>query len=30
VAYCVAFTPDGKALVSGHDNQMVYVTSIGP
>ncbi len=30
VAYCVAFTPDGKALVSGHDNQMVYFTPLGP
>jgi WD40 repeat protein len=27
-AYCVAFTPDGKALVTGHDNQIVYVTPL--
>ena len=30
VAYCITFTPDGKALVSGHDNQMVYITPITP
>src|SRR5262249_43153074 len=29
VAYCVTFTPDGKGLVSGHDNQVVYVTPLG-
>jgi WD40 repeat protein len=29
VAYCLAFTPDGKGLVSGHDNMMVYVTPVG-
>jgi DNA-binding beta-propeller fold protein YncE len=28
-AYCVAFTPDGKALVTGHDNKSIYVTPIG-
>jgi WD40 repeat protein len=27
-AYCVAFTPDGKALVTGHDNSVCYVTPI--
>jgi hypothetical protein len=30
VAYCVAFTPDGKGLVSGHDNRMIYLTPTGP
>jgi WD40 repeat protein len=30
VAYCVTFTPDGKALVSGHDNAMIYVTPLTP
>jgi WD40 repeat protein len=29
VAYCVTFSPDGKTLVSGHDNQMIYLTPIG-
>ena len=28
-AYCVIFTPDGKALVTGHDDKNVYVTQIG-
>ena len=27
-AYCIAFTPDGKALVTGHDNKICYVTPI--
>jgi hypothetical protein len=30
VAYCVTFTPDGKALVSGHDNGRIYVIPLGP
>ncbi|HEX5272062.1 MAG TPA: WD40 repeat domain-containing protein [Gemmataceae bacterium] len=30
VAYCVAFSPDGKLLVSGHDNGMIYLTPITP
>jgi WD40 repeat protein len=25
-AYCVVFTPDGSALVTGHDNQVCYIT----
>jgi WD40 repeat protein len=29
-AYCVTFTPDGKALVTGHDNSICYVTPVGP
>ena len=29
-AYCVAFTPDGKHVITGHDNHMCYVTSIKP
>lgn len=30
-AYCVAFTPDGKALVTGHDKNMVLITPLtGP
>jgi len=29
-AYCVAFTPDGKAVVTGHDNHICYVTTLGP
>ena len=30
-AYCIAFTPDGKSLVTGHDNHNCYVTPIeGP
>jgi WD40 repeat protein len=28
-AYCVRFTPDGKALVSGHDDGVVRVTPLG-
>jgi predicted RNA methylase len=28
-AYCVAFTPDGKALVTGHDNHSCYISVIG-
>ena len=27
--YCVAFTKDGKALISGHDNGSVVVTPVG-
>lgn len=27
-AYCVAITPDGKAVVSGHGNGTCYVTAI--
>jgi WD40 repeat protein len=27
-AYCIAFTPDGKALVTGHDNHSCYITPI--
>src|SRR5262249_40694957 len=27
-AYCVRFTPDGKSLVTGHDNGMCYVTPL--
>ena len=27
-AYCVAFTPDGKAVVTGHDNGSCYVTPL--
>ena len=29
-AYCVTFTPDGKALVTGHENGNCYVTAIEP
>jgi WD40 repeat protein len=28
-AYCVTFTPDGKALVTGHDQRVVLITPIG-
>ena len=28
-AYCVTFTPDGKAVVTGHDNKSIHVTPIG-
>jgi hypothetical protein len=28
--YCVAFTGDGKSLISGHDNGSVVVTPIVP
>jgi WD40 repeat protein len=28
-AYCVTFTPDGKALVTGHDNKSIHLTPIG-
>jgi WD40 repeat protein len=27
-AYCIIFTPDGKALVTGHDNHTCYVTPL--
>jgi WD40 repeat protein len=27
-AYCVVFTPDGKALVTGHDNHSILVTPL--
>jgi WD40 repeat protein len=27
-AYCLAFTPDGKALVTGHDNHSCYITPL--
>jgi WD40 repeat protein len=29
-AYCIAFTPDGKALITGHDNQSCYITPLTP
>jgi WD40 repeat protein len=29
-AYCVAFTPDGKAVVTGHDDHVCYVTPLTP
>ena len=28
-AYCVTFTPDGKTLVTGHDNKSIHLTPIG-
>ena len=28
-AYCVVFSPDGKSLVTGHDNKNIYITPIG-
>jgi WD40 repeat protein len=28
--WCVAFTGDGKSLISGHDNGTVVVTPISP
>ncbi len=28
-AYCVTFTPDGKAVVTGHDNKSILVTPLG-
>ena len=28
-AYCVVFTPDGKSLVTGHDNRSIIITPIG-
>ncbi|MFO0878046.1 MAG: WD40 repeat domain-containing protein [Gemmataceae bacterium] len=28
-AYCVTFTPDGKALITGHDNHNIYITPLG-
>ena len=28
-AYCVVFSPDGKSLVTGHDNRSIYITPIG-
>jgi WD40 repeat protein len=27
-AYCIAFTPDGKAVITGHDNSTCYVTPL--
>ena len=27
-AYCVVFTPDGKVLITGHDNHICYVTPL--
>ncbi len=27
-AYCIAFTPDGKAVVTGHENGHCYVTAL--
>ena len=27
-AYCVAFLPDGKAIVTGHDNHICYITPL--
>jgi WD40 repeat protein len=27
-AYCVAFAPDGKALVTGHDDHVCYITPL--
>ena len=24
-AYCIAFTPDGKSVVTGHDNHNCYI-----
>ena len=27
-AYCIAFTPDGKAVVTGHDNHLCYITPL--
>jgi WD40 repeat protein len=27
-AYCVVFTPDGKALVTGHDNRTILITPL--
>ena len=29
-AYCVAFTPDGKAVVTGHDDHHCYITPLAP
>jgi WD40 repeat protein len=26
--YCIAFSPDGKALVTGHDNSLCYITPL--
>jgi WD40 repeat protein len=26
--YCISFSPDGKALVTGHDNHSCYITPI--
>ena len=28
-AYCVVFSPDGKSLVTGHDNKSILITPIG-
>jgi WD40 repeat protein len=27
-AYCLVFSPDGQALVTGHDNHMIYITPV--
>jgi WD40 repeat protein len=27
-AYCIAFTPDGKSVVTGHDNHHCYVSPV--
>jgi WD40 repeat protein len=27
-AYCVTFTPDGTALITGHDNHICYITPL--
>ena len=27
-AYCVLFTPDGKAVITGHDNHICYITPV--
>ena len=28
-AYCVTFTPDGKAILTGHDNKSIHLTPLG-
>ena len=30
VAYCIAFAPDGKAIVTGHEDGLCYITPIPP
>jgi WD40 repeat protein len=27
-AYCITFTPDGKFLVTGHDDHNCYITPV--
>jgi WD40 repeat protein len=27
-AYCVVFTPDGKAVLTGHDNHSIFLTPV--